>query len=128
MSYMTNVDPNKPYTWKKYKDGMCDNCIATCCTMPVEVSREDLLHMGLITDFDMEEPVKTLEKRLIKEGWIKHYRHGTEKFTLKQKKNGDCILLDSDHRRCTIYNRRPKVCQEFPKVSSRPNFCPYLRK
>jgi len=125
---MTNVDVNKPFTWKKYHGGMCDNCIATCCTMPVEVSREDLLTMGLITDFELEEPGKNLEKSLKKQGWIRHYRHKTDLFMLKQKKNGDCILLDSELRKCTVHDRMPKACREFTKVSSRPGFCPYIKK
>ncbi len=127
MSFMSNVEVDKPYTWKKYKDGMCNHCLANCCKMPLEVSKADLLQMGLITEFDMDEPVRTLEKRLKKEKIIQHYRHKTELFLIRQEVNGDCFLLDPETKKCSIYNNMPQACINFPTVSSRSGFCPYLR-
>ena len=31
------VDVDRPDTWSRYRNGLCDNCMANCCTMPVEV-------------------------------------------------------------------------------------------
>ena len=128
MSFMSHVDKDKPYTWDKYKDGMCNHCIATCCSMPVEVSREDMLKMGLITEFDMDEPIKSLVKRLEKERIIKYYRHKTNMFMLEQTKEGLCIMFDVENHGCTVYDNMPEACANFPAVSSRPGFCPYIRK
>ncbi|WP_370448043.1 YkgJ family cysteine cluster protein [Chromobacterium violaceum] len=41
--------------------------------------------------------------------------------------NGDCLYLDAQTRRCTIYERRPNTCRNHPKVGPKPNFCAYTR-
>lgn len=125
---MSHIDKDKPYTWNKYKDGMCNHCQATCCEMPVECTREDLLKMGLITEFDMGEPAKTLAKRLVKEKIIKHYRHKTDLFMLAQTEEGTCILFDIENHGCSVYENMPEACVNFPEVSSRPGYCPYIHK
>ena len=30
-------------TWHRYRKGLCDNCMAGCCRLPVEVRLSDLL-------------------------------------------------------------------------------------
>ncbi len=37
------VDVDRPDTWTRYRNGLCDTCTANCCTMPVEVKRPDLV-------------------------------------------------------------------------------------
>ena len=128
MNFMSHVDKDKPYTWYKYKDGMCEHCQAICCEMPVEVTKADLLKMGLISEFDMDEPGKKLAKRLIKEKIVKHYRHKTDLFMLEQGDEGFCIMFDIENHGCKVYKNMPEACVNFPAVSSRPGFCPYIRK
>ena len=43
---MSLVDRDRPSTWKKYSDGLCDNCVASCCMLPVEVKSSDLIRLG----------------------------------------------------------------------------------
>lgn len=38
-------------------------------------------------------------------------------WTLNRQTNGDCTYLDSETRRCTIYERRPGVCRDFEQGS-----------
>lgn len=67
----------------------CNGCVACC--------RQDLIllkpHMG-------DKP-----KRYI-------YKIVDNQVALEHKKNGDCIYLDRE-KGCTIWHRRPVVCQEF---------------
>lgn len=93
--------------------------------MPVEVKISDLVRMGAITAFEAEEPVKTLAKKLKKEGVIERFHFKNRIFTLVRFANNDCIYLDSTSRRCVIYDRRPDTCRNHPRIGPRPGFCPY---
>ncbi len=124
-----NSNKDLPSSWRKYQDGLCSSCKASCCTMPVEVKVEDLLHLGLVTVDEIQQSLKKTAKRLKKEGVITSYREGTDFFMLTQKSNEDCYFLDSKTRLCTVYDRRPNTCRDFPtRVGPRVGFCPYQRK
>ena len=115
--------------WVRYKDGLCDNCVSTCCTLPVEVSASDLMRLGLTDEMEAAGSLKKLARRLEKERVIQAYRSATQLFVLAQKANQDCIFLDSKTRRCTTYATRPEVCRSFPKVvGPKPGFCPSIQK
>jgi hypothetical protein len=47
---MKKVEIAKPTTWKKFNPSMCKGCWAGCCTMPVQVTSEELYHMGFIEE------------------------------------------------------------------------------
>jgi Fe-S-cluster containining protein len=116
------VDQDRPSTWKSYRSHYCETCNATCCTMPVEVKLDDLFRLGLASPD--EASAKKIGKRLQAEGIVRSYRAATGLFLLEQKNGRDCVFLGSD-RRCTVYERRPDVCRDFPlKVGPRPGFCP----
>ncbi len=117
-------DKDKPWTWKQYKDGMCTGCNAGCCTMPVEIKSSDVIRLGLATEDEFEQSRKKVAKRLIKEGIVSSYRESTDLFMLTSRPNGDCYYLDKKTRLCTVYEIRPGVCREFPKIGPRPGFCP----
>lgn len=123
---LTNKD--RPSTWKSYKDGMCNGCYGSCCTMPVEVKLSDLIRLGLTDEDEAKASMKKLAKRLIKEKIIVSYRQGTDLFMLSQKANDDCYFLDSTTRLCTVYEKRPEVCRSFPQIGPRPGFCPVRKK
>lgn len=95
--------------------------------MPVEVKLEDLVRLGLVGEDEAQGSLKKVAKRLIREGLVVSYRAGTDLFMLTQKANRDCVFLDSETRRCTVYERRPGVCREFPRIGPRPGFCPCSR-
>lgn len=92
--------------------------------MPVEVKLSDLVRLGVATEDEAQTSIKKLAKRLIKEGVIVSYRTGTEFFMLSQKANRDCLFMDSKTRLCTVYERRPDTCRQFPSIGPRPDFCP----
>lgn len=92
--------------------------------MPVEVRLSDLIRLGVASDDEAAGSIKKLAKRLIKEGIIVSYRQGTEFFILSQKANRDCIFMNSQTRLCTVYEKRPDTCRQFPSIGPRPGFCP----
>ena len=49
------VDVDRTETWTRYRAGMCDSCQANCCTMPLEVRLPDLVRLGLVDPFEVEE-------------------------------------------------------------------------
>jgi Fe-S-cluster containining protein len=98
------VDVDEISTWTKHKQRLCSKCRANCCTMPVEVKIPDLVRMGVITEFEANEPIKKLAKKL------------------------KCLYLDPTSRKCKIYKNRPDTCRDHPRIGSRPGFCAYEPK
>jgi Fe-S-cluster containining protein len=119
------ADPDHPSTWREWKKGLCDNCQAFCCRMPVEVTPSDLIRMGLCVEFDMELGSKHILKTYRSQ--IKSFSKSSGKYTLEQRINRDCLYLDAN-RRCTIYERRPDTCRLHPAAGPRPGFCAYEKK
>lgn len=115
-------------TWLKYRAGLCEHCMATCCTMPVEVKLPDLVRMGVVDEFEAGEPAKQIAKRLMKAGIIEHFNFKNSIFTLARRANHDCHYLDEQTRRCTIYEKRPNTCRNHPQIGPRPGYCAYRVK
>ena len=91
-------------TWVKIQNGLCSDCMASCCSMPVEVKLPDLVRMGIVDEFELQEPVKNIAKRLEKQRIIQHFNFKYEVFTLSRRANGDCMYLDQKTRLCTSTN------------------------
>lgn len=125
-SVPANVDDLK--TWAKYKSKMCDHCKGTCCSLPVEVKAEDLVRIGVMDAFELEDNMKRIFKRLSKDGLVEHYHAKSETFTLTRMANGDCLYLDPSSRRCTIYERRPDTCRNHPQIGPRSGYCAFIPK
>ena len=121
------IDKDKPWTWVKYRTGLCQGCYGSCCTMPVEVNASDLIRLGAATLDEVEISPRKLAKRLIKEKIIFSYREGTDLFMLSSRPNSDCLYLDFKTRLCTVYEKRPDVCRKFPEIGPRPGFCPNIK-
>ena len=122
----THVDQDRPSTWVPYRNHYCASCEATCCTMPVEVKLEDLVRLGLAVEGEQSE--KRVAKRLQAEKIVRSYRAATGLFLLAQKNGRDCVFLGKD-RLCTVYEKRPGVCRDFPlQVGPRVGYCPSRRK
>jgi Fe-S-cluster containining protein len=123
------VDVDRLETWTRYRNGLCDNCAANCCTMPVEVKLPDLVRLQLVDPFEAEhEEPKKIARRLGKLGLIEHFNFRNSIFTLARRANGDCQFLSADTRRCTVYAQRPGTCRLHPQVGPRPGHCPYGAK
>jgi len=123
---MSKVDHGRPATWKKYREGLCDNCQAGCCSLPVEISFDDLVRMGVADEFERGEPLRKIAKRLKKDGVIRLFNLNVGVFTLSQLANEDCIYLHQKTRKCTIYEKRPETCRNHPQVGPRANYCPHI--
>ena len=126
---MSFVDVDRLETWSRWRNGLCDSCVANCCTMPVEVRLPDLVQLGLVDPFEAEhEAPKQIAKRLSKAGLIDHFNFKHELFTLARRASGDCHFLDAQTRRCTVYAQRPSTCRKHPQVGPRPGHCPYAAR
>ncbi len=126
MQSYTNIE--KPGTWVRYKNGLCETCWAGCCTLVVETTHDDMIRLGLTDEWEIENCLKDLVKRLKKEKVIKRYNAKTGKYVMEQHRGSDCIFLDKN-RRCRDYKNRPDVCRNHPvEAGPRKGFCPYMPK
>jgi len=117
-------DKDRPSTWIFHRAGACTGCNAACCTMPVEVQLPDLLRLGVVSQDEALGSRKKMIKRLKAAGIVSTYREGTDLYLLQSLPNGDCQFLHPKTRLCTVYDVRPGVCREFPRIGPRPGFCP----
>jgi len=117
-------DAQRPSEWIKYRAGMCQGCWGGCCTLPVETSASDLMRLELITEDEAAASLKKVARRLEKEGVIQAYVARNQLFVLQQRNGRDCIFLHPRTRLCTVYEKRPEVCRQFPKIGPKPGFCP----
>ncbi len=115
-------------TWTRYRKKLCQQCRGTCCSLPVEVQPEDLVRIGVMDAFELQENMKRIYKRLSKEGVVEHFHAKTNTFTLARMANGDCLYLDATTRRCTIYANRPDTCRNHPQVGPRSGYCAFIPK
>jgi Fe-S-cluster containining protein len=91
----------------------------------VEADAADMVRLGLISADEAGGSLKKSARRLISEGVVHSFRASTGLFTLAQTPAGDCINLDPVARRCTVYEKRPNVCRQFPaEIGPRVGFCP----
>jgi uncharacterized protein len=125
---MERIDAQRPSTWVKYKTGLCNGCVAGCCTLPVEVSAADLIRLELITEEEAAVSLKQVAKKLTKLKLIQAFNAKSGIFVLDQRYGEDCVFLGRKDRLCTVYEKRPEVCRQFPKIGPRPGYCPGRRK
>ena len=90
-----------------YSEGLrftCTQCGNCCSGEPgyVWVDEDEIAAMAVELDIDVEE----FESKFVR-------RVGTDK-SLIEYPDGDCILLDPDSRRCTVYQSRPIQCRTWP--------------
>ena len=95
--------------------------------MPLEVQLSDLVRLGLVDAFEVDNvDHKLIARRLLKARLIDHYNPRHDIFTMARRASGDCNFLDATTRRCTVYEQRPETCRLHPqKKSPKPGFCAY---
>lgn len=86
----------------------CLKCPGYCCSYPIiEVKDRDAARIA--RHFDM--PLEKAEKKFFR---VDH-THGRVMRRQKDEHFGRiCQFFDTEHRRCTIYEARPRACREFP--------------
>lgn len=125
---IASADPDRLETWARYSNGLCRDCRATCCTLPVEVRIDDLIRLEVVDPFERDEPPRNIARRLSKAGIVEHFNQKHGIFTLTRLANGDCLYLDRQTRLCTVYAKRPDTCRNHPHVGPRPGYCAYQQK
>ncbi|MGB7343006.1 MAG: YkgJ family cysteine cluster protein [Pirellulaceae bacterium] len=90
-----------------YRDGLafeCTQCGQCCSGDPgyVWVNEEEIAAMA----GDLKMEVDSFEDRFIRQV-------GSER-SLLEYPDGDCILLDPDTRKCSVYQSRPIQCRTWP--------------
>jgi Fe-S-cluster containining protein len=95
-----------PKRW--YQDGLRFRCTAcgNCCSGDpgfVWVNQEEMQTLAdALTGGDVD---------LLQE---KHVRKVGRRYSLIERENGDCALLDPKSRQCTVYDARPIQCRTWP--------------
>jgi len=82
----------------------CTQC-GDCCSGSegyVWVNQEEINAMAARIGID---PI-TFEERHVKRVGVRR--------SLKERANGDCVLLDEKTRKCTAYDERPRQCKTWP--------------
>lgn len=90
----------------------CAKCPAYCCSYDrIEVTDYDLERLAA----HLNLPVEVAEKKFTKL-WDADER------ILRHRKDdifgSVCRFLDTETRRCTVYEGRPEVCREYPEEST----------
>lgn len=85
----------------------CSKCPAYCCSYEsISITKRDLKKLAKHFGLDLEQAETRFTK--IRDGEV----------VLKHKKDETygsvCMFLDSDTRRCTVYDSRPHVCRDYP--------------
>src|SRR6476659_2092745 len=104
-------DGSRPMTQPWFHEGLkftCTQC-GDCCTGEagfVWVNREEMTRLAerigvSIEDFERD-----------------YVRKVGSRFTLRERANGDCVLLHPETRGCTAYEDRPRQCRTWPFWSS----------
>jgi len=120
-------DPTRVSEWIEFKPGLCDGCRAGCCELPVECNVEDLIRLGATDEDEASRNLGRVAKRLKNEGLLQKFDLSRHVFILNQQPSGECLFLD-ENRRCEVYEDRPEVCREFPKIGPKPGYCPAAQK
>ncbi len=90
-----------------FKDGLrfkCTQC-GNCCTGDpgfVWVNAEEIAQLAASQEMEVAE----FEERFVR-------KVGSRK-SLVEYKNGDCVFFDSQLRKCTVYEARPRQCRTWP--------------
>jgi Fe-S-cluster containining protein len=87
----------------------CSKCPAYCCTYTrIEVKPRDIQRLARHFGIGVRAAKKRFTKRGEDKGEIILRHKQDEHFGTA------CRFLDSETRRCTVYEARPGVCREFP--------------
>jgi Fe-S-cluster containining protein len=90
-----------------YQDGLrfeCTQCGNCCSGAPgyVWVNQEEIDALAKQLDMSPE----AFEKKYVRPVGVRR--------SLVEFPNGDCVFLDRETRRCTVYEARPRQCRTWP--------------
>lgn len=90
-----------------YAEGLrfqCTGCGDCCTGAPGYVWVTQAEIDALAQRLGME--VAAFERKYVREVGVRR--------TLKERKNYDCVFLDAETRKCTVYEHRPRQCRTWP--------------
>jgi Fe-S-cluster containining protein len=96
---------NQSERW--YKDGLrfkCTGCGECCSGAPgfVWVNGEEIAALAA----EVEMTVEAFERKFVRMVGVRK--------SLKERKDYDCVFLDAETRKCTVYKGRPRQCRTWP--------------
>jgi uncharacterized protein len=82
----------------------CTQCGDCCSGTPgyVWVTNEEIAALAALVGLDADE----FEDKYCRQVGVRK--------SLKEFPSGDCVFLDSQSRRCTVYDARPRQCRTWP--------------
>ncbi len=87
----------------------CGNCPAYCCSYPqIEVSEHDVARLARGFDIAVDDARRRFTTEGLEEG-TRVLRHKDDAIF-----ETVCRFLDSEKRRCTVYEHRPSACRAYP--------------
>ena len=99
---------SKPESKRWYKNGLrftCSECGDCCTGAPgyVWVNKQEIAALAeVVSDGDVEQ----FEAEYVRKVGIRK--------SLREHKDGACVLFDRDSRKCTVYEQRPRQCRTWP--------------
>ena len=83
----------------------CTQCGDCCTGAPgyVWVNNEEIAAIAALV---MPEDPEKFEELYVRKVGVRK--------SLKEFPNGDCVFFDTDKRKCTVYNARPRQCKTWP--------------
>ena len=98
-----NTETKKPW----YQDGLrfkCTGCGDCCSGAPgyVWLNKAEIAAMAALMDLEVVD----FENQYVREVGIRK--------SLVEYDNGDCVFLDAESRKCTVYEARPRQCRTWP--------------
>jgi uncharacterized protein len=91
-----------------YKDGLrftCTQC-GDCCTGAAGYVWVNDAEIRAIAAAIGETDLAAFEEKYVRKVGIRK--------SLKELANGDCVFLDGQARKCTVYQHRPRQCRTWP--------------
>ncbi len=90
-----------------YQDGLrfrCTQCGDCCTGAPgyVWVTNDEIAQLASTIGLDAD----TFERKYVRKVGVRK--------SLVEFPNGDCVFFDSEARKCTVYNARPRQCRTWP--------------
>lgn len=91
-----------------YKDGLrfkCTQC-GDCCTGAPGYVWVNKAEIAAIAKTVGEDDIDKFEDLYVRKIGIRK--------SLKEFPNGDCVFFDTEERKCTVYESRPRQCRTWP--------------
>jgi Fe-S-cluster containining protein len=100
-------DDSAPANHPWYEGGLrfqCTGCGDCCTGAPgyVWVNQAEIDALAARLDMSPEE----FERKYVRDVGVRR--------TLKERRNYDCVFLDAETRKCTVYEDRPRQCRTWP--------------